>query len=403
MTRPSRFAGSRLATALLGASSLLLVILILTYPDHALQASLGGLRLWWTVLLPGLLPYLVFVEIIAGMGLIRALGALVEPALRRWFRLPSGGGPAVVAGFLGGFPYGAQAVRKHLQGAEGTAIVPPSARLLAMSHMANPALIVTVVGAGMLQQARMGFFLALIHYVSLFLTAWITGVVTRRSRQEDEPPLAATARFHGALQQARQEDSRRFGQLLGDAVTSSIQTLFVLSGVLILFSVVARLGSLLLSTGSGGSLFLALPALLEPHLGSYAAAVRLEPSLLQLAIIGAALAWGGISQHLQLKAVAGLSSPWYSTFLSHRLLQVLLAAALTVLLGKPLSAWLGAGEALSFLPAFAAEGAPNIAVSQMSLWGHAISSLRLSLAVAGTGIGLLCLLALLTRRNPSQP
>ncbi|WP_058303873.1 hypothetical protein [Gorillibacterium timonense] len=392
MQQPNSAARSRTATALLGVSALILIVLILAYPDEAFQASFGGLRLWWTVLVPGLLPYLVVMELFTGFGLTRAFGALVEPALYRLFRIPRGGGAPVIAGLLGGFPQGIQTARRVLD------VTPldryAAFRMLAASHLCNPALLVTVVGAGFLQNVRAGVLLALIHYLSAGVAGWLgrfflpESSVPSRNTGKDEPSKT----FYVELREARQEDGRSFGQLLGDAVTSTIQALFTLCGFIILFSVLIRMIALQLPDDGIGRWFLLLPALLEPHLGAYAAAVRLEPSLLQLAVIAAALAWGGISQHVQVKALSGAASPRYGAYAAARLLQSLLAFGLTFALAVPLASWLGGStETMAVLPAFSQTESFSPRLPSFAGWPHALDSLRLSLAAAGLLLGITAL------------
>jgi len=408
--QPGKAARSRTATLLFGGFALALVILILAYPDDAFQASLGGLRLWWTVLVPGLLPYLVVIELFAGFGLVRAFGALVEPPLRALFRIPPGGGTAVVAGFLGGFPQGALAAGRLCAGRK-----PPrqeTDQLFFLSHLCSPALLVTVVGAGFLQNVRAGVLLAFVHYLSAGAAAWL-GRLTPASRPAASgSPKASGSReepaepFFTALQTARKEDGRTFGQLLGDAVTASLQTLFTLSGFIILFSVLTRMISLQLPDEGIRSWFLLIPAILEPHLGAYAAASRLEPSALQLAVMGAALAWGGISQHLQLKAVAGDAPPGYARFLAGRLLHALLAFGLTLAAAAPLAEWLFSAQGASLgslpLPASPAAAEPVTALQALFSggWTFLMRSLKLSLAAAGLLLGAAALCGRLGKRVP---
>lgn len=400
--QPINLTRSRAATALLAGLALTLVVLILAYPDDAFQASLGALRLWWTVLVPALLPYLAVVELFAGFGLVRAFGALAEPLLRTLFRLPPGGGRAVVAGLLGGFPHGAAAARRLVG---DTPIRQSRDRLFQLSQLCSPALLITVVGAGFLHSVRAGVFLAAVHYLSAGAAAWLSRLV----QTDDAPPAEISpARekpaetFLAALQAGRREDGRSFGQLLGDAVMASIQALFSLSGFLILFSVLARMISLQLPEGGVGRWFLLIPGLLEPHLGAYAAATRMEPSTLQLGIIAAALAWGGFSQMLQLKAVAGSSSPGYRTMVTGRLLHALLAFALTFAVAPLAGGLLLSPGAPGFTPTLADSAASGPVTALGALfaggWATLCQSLRLSLAAAALPLGIVAFCCLFRKK-----
>ncbi|GIQ64729.1 hypothetical protein PACILC2_32970 [Paenibacillus cisolokensis] len=127
---------------------------IVRQPDEAFQASLQGLSIWWNLVFPGLLPFLVLAELMAAYGVVQALGVLLEPAMRRLFRLPGEAGFAVAAGWTMGSPAGAEATaalrrRAALSRDEGE-------RLLALSHMPNPVFMLVVVGAGFLRRPELG-------------------------------------------------------------------------------------------------------------------------------------------------------------------------------------------------------------------------------------------------------
>ncbi|MCL6457992.1 MAG: sporulation protein [Gorillibacterium sp.] len=339
---------SRMVTAILSLIALLLVILIILYPDQAFKSSLGGLRLWWTVLLPGLLPFYILVEIVTGLGLVRAFGALFEPLLRFLFRIPRGGGEALTAGLLAGYPVGAEATmhlyaKKALRQGETN-------RLLSLSHLCSPVTMVTVIGVSFLHSIRAGLFIAAIHYVAAFVVALLLRNLPdgpEQSTDESTVRIGMATRFFRAMSEAREEDGRSFGKLLGEAVAHAIQTLFSLSGFIIFFSVLCRMISLQLPPAWSGSSL--IPALLEPHLGSYSAAVQTGGGIWLYAFIGAVLGWSGLTQHLQVRGIMNDSRIGYLPFLLGRCLHAGFAFILTFALGAPLTHWLSS-EQFSFLP-----------------------------------------------------
>lgn len=58
--------------------STLLVGAIIVQPDASFQASLQGLTVWWNIVFPGLLPFLVLFEIMLAFGLAHGMGALLS-------------------------------------------------------------------------------------------------------------------------------------------------------------------------------------------------------------------------------------------------------------------------------------------------------------------------------------
>jgi sporulation integral membrane protein YlbJ len=356
-------------TLLLGSLAAFLVIAIILFPDQAFAASLRGLTIWWKIVFPALLPFLILSEMLIGFGVVQALGTLLEPLMQVLFRIPGVGGWALAMGSTVGFPSGAKvtaALRK-----QGLLSRVEAERLLALSHVSSPVFIVTIVGVGFLQNAELGMVLAAVH----FAAAAAVGVVLRfRSgkmalREEesainperapfgpfpapDDKRRPLLQRAVAAMQEAFLRDGRAFGKLLGDAVTVSVQTLMIIGGYMIIFSVIVQIidiskavsllqSAVTLLSGEqdvGQTLRSAISGILEIHLGSYAFGQSSElPAVSQMAAIGAILGWGGLSSHAQVKSITQDARLRYLPFLMARLLHALFSFVLTFLLWNPLN------------------------------------------------------------------
>ncbi|NRG00533.1 nucleoside recognition domain-containing protein, partial [Paenibacillus dendritiformis] len=103
-------ASQRLSTLIMGGSAVLLVLCIIAYPDKSFQASLQGLKVWWTIIFPALLPFLILSEMLKAYGWVHGIGVLLDPFMRTLFRLPGIGGWAWSVGWTAGYPAGAEAV-----------------------------------------------------------------------------------------------------------------------------------------------------------------------------------------------------------------------------------------------------------------------------------------------------
>jgi nucleoside recognition membrane protein YjiH len=61
---------------------IIVTIAIVRYPEEAFEASVYGLRLWFDVVLPALLPFFAMAEILMGLGVVHFTGVLLEPFMR---------------------------------------------------------------------------------------------------------------------------------------------------------------------------------------------------------------------------------------------------------------------------------------------------------------------------------
>jgi sporulation integral membrane protein YlbJ len=360
-------------TVLLAILTALFVLCILIFPDRALQSSLHGLSLWWNIVFPALLPFLIISELLIGFGLIRGLGVLLDPFMRLAFRLPGAGGWAIAMGSLAGGPAGA-----HITGklrSDGSVSREQGERLLAISHMSSPFLILSVIGAGFLHHPATGTVIAAVHYISALIAAILMRFLWKERSDNQQLQLqpypqegksafkpsqaskeGIAVRFLRQMHEARLEDGRSFGKLLGDAVQNSIQTLLVIGGCIIMFSVMLHVLQLSLVTPVINHFMLMvvewlgfqgpaspnwLPALLELHLGAYSfSQMEIVSSALlwKAAFIGFALGWSGISQHLQVQSMVRHTDLRYRPFMLHRLLHGCAAFVLTFILWKPIQA-----------------------------------------------------------------
>lgn len=122
------------------AFALLLTVLVVAYPKDALEASTFGLKLWFDVVFPALFPFFTMSEILMGLGVIRFVGVLLEPAMRPLFRIPGVGGFVVAIGLASGYPLGAKITGQVCR--DGLCTPVEGERLIAFANTADPLFIV---------------------------------------------------------------------------------------------------------------------------------------------------------------------------------------------------------------------------------------------------------------------
>lgn len=341
-------------TILLGSAALLLVLAVVSSPEPAFQASLQALKLWWNIVFPALLPFLVLTEIMMAYGWAHGAGSMLDPVMRKCFRLPGAGGWVLMTGMIAGFPAGAKAAASLVK--QGGLSPQDALKIAALSHFCNPMTILIVIGTGLLRQPAAGYVLLTVHWGAGLLAAWTLAAAGARRNRRKAPgnsskpggkprrsQASVLSRAAAAAAEARRQDGRSFGRLLGDSVTSSVQTLMLTGGFIMIFAVAVNV----LSHISWIPPFITA-GLLEMHIGAQAASTAYTAgSGLQLALISALLAWSGFSAHLQTLSALGLHGRRWGTFTAQRLLHTAYAFGLTLLLWKP------AGSLTSaVLPAF---------------------------------------------------
>ncbi|PAD31963.1 MULTISPECIES: nucleoside recognition domain-containing protein [Paenibacillus] len=344
MTMQTEVTGSNpIRSILLSTGALLLVVAVVVSPKDAFDASIQGLDIWWKIIFPAMLPFLMLSQMLTAFGFTDALGVLLGPLMQRWFRLPGEAGLALAVGMCGGFPAGADTASRLVRDQQITgkqAII-----LVAAAHFTNPMMIILVIGAAFLHQPAAGYFLLMIHWLSGWIAA-IIAIHLNRSVQKQSTTVSPPKRSQhqglwfqmmNAAREAQARDGRGFGKLLGDTVSHAVQTLMMTGGYIIGFAVFIRLLGLYITPGSSAALW---PSVLEVHLGTYHLSQTPWAPLLTIPLIAAVLGWGGLCSHLQVSAVmksAGMAGKSMIYFAAVRLLHALIAFSLSVFLWIPFS------------------------------------------------------------------
>ncbi|RUT28153.1 nucleoside recognition domain-containing protein [Paenibacillus zeisoli] len=326
-------------TIALASCAVLLAVSIVKSPGAAFEASLQGLTLWWRIVFPGLLPFLVLSQMLVAYGFVHALGTVLNPLLQKGLGAPGVAGWVLPFGLIAGFPAAAEASAQLYT--TGRITARQAEKLAAAGHFCNPMLIIVVVGTGFLHKPGLGLLLAAVHGIAGIAAGLTLHKLILQSRKDlyqagPEPVRTGTRlqQMVHSIEEARRLDGRSFGKLLGDTVASAVQTLMMIGGYMLIFAVVIRM--IEYHIPGIGSTFI-LPGLLEVHLGSYAAgASSTSVPALQAALIGAILGFSGLCAYLQVRAVLRPVGIGTGGFLVTRILHGSYAYVLTLLLWKPL-------------------------------------------------------------------
>lgn len=152
------------------AAVLLLLTLTIAYPSACSDAVQSGLKLCLTRAIPSLFPFFVLSCIIVRCGLSDCLARLLAP-LMRLYRLPSSGITALLLGFLGGYPSGAQTVTELVS--SGRCTEQEGNRLLFFCNNTGPAFLIGLCGSSLFHSVRVGMYLYGIHILSACLSGFL--------------------------------------------------------------------------------------------------------------------------------------------------------------------------------------------------------------------------------------
>lgn len=348
----------RLAPGLLLLIVLVLVVLMIAYPMESWQAGIRGLAIWWDVLFPSLFPFFVISEVMLGFGIVHFLGKLLDPFMRPLFRIPGSGGFALAMGFASGYPVSAKLATKLREQKLVTRI--EGERLVAFTTSSDPIFLIGAVSVGFFGNPKLAGILALAHYGGALLIGFMMRFYNGSSQEKadtanEKQPLAGRFSLKLAFQamhEARMQDGRSLGELLRQAVVSSLQLMTVVGGLVVFFSVILEVltASRVMDMLHGAFSFIlpiiGLPSglaeplvggLFEVTLGAKASAAPVDiPLIYKAAAAVFILSWGGLSVHAQVASILNGADLRYLPFLVARFCHALVSSLLLIMLWKPL-------------------------------------------------------------------
>jgi len=219
---------NRAKIVFLVALIVLLNVMIIIYPGVALDAARYGLNLWWSRVMPGILPFVIGANVLMSLGVVRSLGRVLEPVMGRAFKVSGQGGFALIMGAISGYPIGAKIVCEMRTAGELSKN--DAQRLLGFCNNAGPLFILGAVGVGMFASPQLGYLLLISHYIgAIALGLLLRLFASRKPSQSEYKKISLT------------KQNEPIGQILGSAVKNAMETMVVVGGFIVLFSVISAL------------------------------------------------------------------------------------------------------------------------------------------------------------------
>jgi len=159
--------------------------------------------------------------------------------MRPLFNLPGTSAFVLAVGYTSGAPIGAILTGKLRK--QNLCSKAEASHLMAFTNNASPLFIFGAVSVGMFNNPALGAVIAEAHYLANLCVGLTIGLFRgpRLLKPKENPPQEKLLiKAIRTLYHANIADGRPIGKLLGDAVKNSVQTLLLLGGFIIIFSVI---------------------------------------------------------------------------------------------------------------------------------------------------------------------
>ena len=210
---------------------------LLIFSQNNLPAVKSGLSLWANSVVPSLFPFFVATELLMHTNIINIFGNLLNIYMKPIFNIRGEGSFAFIMGIISGYPMGAKIASNFRK--NNICSKEECERLLSFTNNSGPLFIIGTVGILMFRNTTIGILLFITHILACFTV----GFIFRFWKRNKVSNVYSNSSFK---QSKKYASFSNLGEVLSESITSSISTILLIGGFVVIFSSVI---SILQSSG----------------------------------------------------------------------------------------------------------------------------------------------------------
>ena len=213
-------------------SIIALFFIMLFFPKQVVFGASKGLLLWFEVILPTLLPFMIISNLLIHTNSISYISMLVGPVFRKVFHVTPDGSFAILTGFLCGYPMGAKTTADLIT--TGRISKQEGAYLLSFCNNTSPMFIISYIVLQNLKQEALVLPTLFILFLSPILCSFLF-------RMYHKPKQALC----NPAQISRNNQIQFHFLTLDTCIMNAFETITKVGGYIMLFSVLITLASII--------------------------------------------------------------------------------------------------------------------------------------------------------------
>lgn len=218
---------------------MLLILGIILFPSDSINAAKNGYKIWTDTLIPSLLPFIIAANLIVKLKFIDVIGLIINPITRKLFNVSGKSSLVFAISTVSGYPVGAKLASELRQNNEISKF--EAQRLVSFCSTSGPLFIVGAVSVGMFNNPPLGYLILICHYLSALTVGFLF------KNYGGETIICDKTNFNFEVNKIiskRRNENKGFFVLFGDAVFSGVNTILMVGGFVIVFSVVFKILSI---------------------------------------------------------------------------------------------------------------------------------------------------------------
>ena len=315
-------------------------VTLIVFSSSNLVAAKSGIVLWATSIVPSVFPFFVATELISNTQIPYLLGKIFTPFMNPLFNINGEGSFALIFGIICGYPMGAK-ITCNLR-KQNVLKRDECERLLSFTNNSGPMFILGTVGIMMYGNSLIGFLLLISHILSCLTVGLLFRFWKKNKKNNDRTNIKInqSLNFNGI-------HLSNLGELLSKSISSSISSIMMVGGFVVLFSVIisifktSRLLNILTFIISPSLRVINIPSsfvaplitgFLEITNGiSLISSVPIKAISVNIILTSFLLGIGGLSVFLQVSSIVSKTDISIKPYIYGKLLQGLISALYTFL------------------------------------------------------------------------
>ena len=204
-------------------------ICLVIFSNTNLSAAKNGLILWSNSIVPSLFPFFVATELLSHTNFTYYLGKVLNRFMKPIFNIRGEGSFAFIMGIISGYPIGAKIAVNFRQ--NKICSKEECERLLSFTNNSGPLFIIGTVGITMFGNSTIGFLLLITH----LLASITVGFIFRFWKYNTNSEMNS---YNSYINSNDNLTLSNLGGIIGNSITSSINTILLIGGFVVLFSVI---------------------------------------------------------------------------------------------------------------------------------------------------------------------
>lgn len=202
---------------------------LVIFSNSNLSSAKSGLVLWANSIVPSLFPFFVATELLSHTNFAYYLGKILNRFMKPIFNVRGEGSFAFIMGIISGYPVGAKIAANFRE--NDICSKEECERLLSFTNNSGPLFIIGTVGISMFGNSTIGFLLLITH----LLASITVGIIFRFWKYNKKYSSTQNSSYVNSKDNISLSN---LGGIIGSSISSSINTLLLIGGFVVLFSVI---------------------------------------------------------------------------------------------------------------------------------------------------------------------